>query len=538
VRFTAASQSGAEDVGTMTIISELDRVSGLDATIPFTVTGTAMEGVGQDYVITASPVVIPAGSVTTTIVIAVNDDSLYEADETVVVTMGTPINADRGAPAVHMATIIDDDVSERPTVDFSSDSYVVDESAGSAIITVTLSAVSSLTATVEYATSDGTATAGEDYAAASGTLTFSTGTTETTFAVDITADWLHEDAETITLTLSSAINASLDGNNPAALTILDDDPCEPDSYEEDDDASQAGSLVIGTLSTGMRQGHNFCDDATDWNTFAAQAGEVYTITTSSWGPRADTFLTLFDTDGRTFLMANDDSPGTTDYSSRIVWRAPTDGIYYVRTTNRAGLTGGLTDYEVWIKRREKSKLYLPLVARNYRRVGFVYLPLVARDQGTTFVATSDAVLYPTGIISHTCPDAFEIDDTLEQARPIEAGVLQVHSFDSEPVVNYAADKDFVWFDLQARQTVTFAITTFTNTLTLLELYDGYGSVLNITGTTQLTWTTAAAGHYYLSISPLTTDTFGCSYEVGYNLLAEVSPVRMIYLPLIVRDPST
>jgi hypothetical protein len=145
------------------------------------------------------------------------------------------------------------------------------------------------------------------------------------------------------------------------------------------------------------------------------------------------------------------------------------------------------------------------------------------------------VLYPTGIISHTCPDAYEIDDTREQARPIETGVLQVHSFDSEPVVNYAADKDFVWFDLEARQTVTFAITALTDTLTLLELYDGYGSVLNITGTTQLTWTATAAGHYYLSISPLTTDTFGCSYEVGYNLLAEMSPVRVIYLPLIVRE---
>jgi hypothetical protein len=311
--------------------------------------------------------------------------------------------------------------------------------------------------------------------------------------------------------------------------------CDPDSYEEDDIASQAASLRIGSLKIGTRQEHNFCDDATDWNTFIAQAGEVYTITTSSWGPRADTFLTLFDTDGRTFLMANDDSPGTTDYSSRMVWQAPTDGIYYVRTTNRAGLTGSLTDYDLWIEHREKSKIYLPLLVRNYTRLRVVYLPLSARDYGTMFVATSDAVLYPTGIISHTCPDAYEIDDTREQARPIEAGALQVHSFDSEPVYSYAADKDFVWFDIEARQTVTFAITTFTNTLTLLELYDEYGSVLNVTGTTQLTWTASAAGHYYLSISPLTTDTFGCSYEVGYNLLAEVSPIRVIYLPLIVRD---
>jgi hypothetical protein len=222
-------------------------------------------------------------------------------------------------------------------------------------------------------------------------------------------------------------------------------------------------------------------------------------------------------------MANDDSPGTTDYSSRIVWQALTDGVYYVRTTNRARLTGDLTDYEVWIEHREILE---------------IYLPLLMRDHSATSVTRSDAVLYPTGIISHTCPDAYEIDDTREQARPIEVGVAQVHSFDSEPVVNYAADKDFVWFDLDAQEAITFSITSFTNTLTLLELYDGYGSVLNVTGTTQLAWTAAAAGHYYLSISPLVTGTFGCSYEVGYELLAEMSPIRVIYLPLVVRDATS
>lgn len=179
-------------------------------------------------------------------------------------------------------------------------------------------------------------------------------------------------------------------------------------------------------------------------------------------------------------------------------------------------------------------IYLPLMARNYRGPSFIYLPLVMRNSGITAMKMSDAVLYPTGIISHTCPDIYEVDDTREQARPIEAGVVQVHSFDSEPVYNYAADKDFVWFDLRAQQTITFTIARFTDTLTLLELYDAYGFGLNVTGTTQLTWTAATAGHYYLSISPLITDTFGCSHEVGYNLLTEMSPVRVLYLPFTVR----
>lgn len=154
---------------------------------------------------------------------------------------------------------------------------------------------------------------------------------------------------------------------------------------------------------------------------------------------------------------------------------------------------------------------------------------------TTATAEPDGVLHPTGVINHVCPDDYEIDDTWEQAQPIEPGVVQVHSFDSEPVINYAADKDFVRFDLERQQTITFTVTRVTDTLTLLELYDEYGTALEITGTTQLVWKAITPGHYYLSVSPLVTDTYGCANAVGYNLLAEMSTVRVIYLPIITRN---
>ena len=66
---------------------------------------------------------IPAGTLTTTIIVTVNDDSLDENDETVVVTMDTPTNATLGATSVHTATITDND--PEPTVDFDSNSYSV-----------------------------------------------------------------------------------------------------------------------------------------------------------------------------------------------------------------------------------------------------------------------------------------------------------------------------------------------------------------------------------------------------------------------------
>jgi len=111
-----------------------------------------------------------------------------------------------------------------PTVDFERASYSVDEDGGSATIAVALSPVATQTVTVSYATSDGTAEFPGDYAATSGILTFNVGDTSQAFDVPIVDDGDEEEDEIVTLTLSDAHHAQLGtANNPAALTILDDD---------------------------------------------------------------------------------------------------------------------------------------------------------------------------------------------------------------------------------------------------------------------------------------------------------------------------
>jgi hypothetical protein len=137
---------------------------------------------------------------------------------------------------------------------------------------------------------------------------------------------------------------------------------------------------------------------------------------------------------------------------------------------------------------------------------------------------------PTGVIEHTCPDEFEIDDKWDEAHPIAAGVLQTHSFDSNPA-GFAADKDFVWFNARAGRTVTFTVAPVVNTETLIELYNKVGDALNVTGTTELVWTPDTDGRHFLSVGPLTT-TFGCVNEVGYGLLMDTLPVFDIFLPLV------
>ncbi|MCY4671898.1 MAG: SwmB domain-containing protein, partial [Rhodococcus sp.] len=97
---------------------------------------------------------------------------------------------------------------------------------GSLEFTVTLMTASDVRVTVDYATSDGTATEGKDFSSVSGTLAFAAGDTEATITVDTEADEFDEGSETFPMTLANPINATLEGGLrrlQAAGTILDDD---------------------------------------------------------------------------------------------------------------------------------------------------------------------------------------------------------------------------------------------------------------------------------------------------------------------------
>ena len=90
---------------------------------------------------------------------------------------------------------------------------------------VTLNRASTQTVTVHYATANGTATAGEDYTATSGTLTFAAGDLAKTVAVPVLDDAKNEGEETMTLTLSNAANARI-ADGSATGTIENSDPLQ------------------------------------------------------------------------------------------------------------------------------------------------------------------------------------------------------------------------------------------------------------------------------------------------------------------------
>ncbi|MFM6632547.1 MAG: S8 family serine peptidase, partial [Microcystis panniformis] len=111
-----------------------------------------------------------------------------------------------------------------PTINLSPNNQTVVEgltTPQNASYTVTLSNASSQTISVNYATSNGTATAGSDYTATIGTLTFAPGVTTQVLNIPILNDSLNEADETFTLALSSPTNAILGAVTIATTTITD-----------------------------------------------------------------------------------------------------------------------------------------------------------------------------------------------------------------------------------------------------------------------------------------------------------------------------
>jgi hypothetical protein len=178
-------------------------------------------------------------------------------------------------------TITDDDGA--PTVSFSGAPYTHAET-GTQTVTVALSAASGNTVTVNYATSNGTATAGSDYTAASGTLTWTAGdTADKTFNVPVLEDAIDEADETVNLTLSTPVNCTISGTNPTTLTITDDDvqgfvAVDQVNVEEGNTADLQVSLAVqpsANVSVAVAWSSGDAD-------ITVQAGASLTFTTANW----------------------------------------------------------------------------------------------------------------------------------------------------------------------------------------------------------------------------------------------------------------
>ena len=147
VDFNTTSSNGAESTSSTALTVDLSASSTQNITVDYAVTGTAT-GSGTDYTLANGTLTISAGSTSGTITIAgIVNDSLDEANETVIVTLSNPSNASLGSDSVHTYTITDNDST--PVVDFNSTSSNGAESTSSTALTVDLSAASGQDVTVD-----------------------------------------------------------------------------------------------------------------------------------------------------------------------------------------------------------------------------------------------------------------------------------------------------------------------------------------------------------------------------------------------------
>lgn len=106
-------------------------------------------------------------------------------------------------------------------VQFSTESFTTPEADIPVTITVTRTGNTSSAATVQYQTADGTAMAGQDYTAVSGTLSFSPGQTTRTLEIPIQNDAFIEGPESVQLLLTDASGSEIGVPGAATLTITD-----------------------------------------------------------------------------------------------------------------------------------------------------------------------------------------------------------------------------------------------------------------------------------------------------------------------------
>ena len=144
--------------------------------------------------------------------------SLVEGDNEIVVT----VTAEDATTQTYTVTVTRSTI---PALSFDNINISVAEHDSQATLSVELSQASTVTVTVDYATSDNTAEAGDDYTETSGTLTFAPGETVKAIIVPILDDAIYETLERFNVTLSNPTGATLPAFPGAQINIaLDESP--------------------------------------------------------------------------------------------------------------------------------------------------------------------------------------------------------------------------------------------------------------------------------------------------------------------------
>ncbi len=215
-------QEGNAGTRLMTFTVILSAAAAGPVTVAYsTADGTATSG--SDYVAASGNLTFAAGETSKTLQVTVNGDTAAEGNEAFTVRLANAAGATI-ADGSATGTLTNDDAAATLPALSVGDVSLREGDSGTAelMFIVTLDKAATGPVTVSYATANGTATAGADYAPLTGTLTFAAGETSKMVHVAVNGDTAVEANETMSFTLSNATGATI-ADATAVGQITDDD---------------------------------------------------------------------------------------------------------------------------------------------------------------------------------------------------------------------------------------------------------------------------------------------------------------------------
>ncbi|MBX3412124.1 MAG: cellulase family glycosylhydrolase [Pirellulales bacterium] len=274
----------------------LSQASSQPVTVQFaTAAGTATAG--NDFTPITGTITFAPGQTLRTIAVPIVRDLVAEPTETFSLVLSNASGATLARTSA-IATIVDDDSVVPPTPSVSIGNVSITEGdSGTKTMTfmVTLSQATGSPVTVRYATADGTAIAGSDYNAASGTLTFAPGETAKSIDIAVRGDTLAEATETFRVVLSNPAGATI-AAGAGTGTIIDNDPPPTSNavtFTNRDDWGAGFVMdvkvknVTTTTTNRWRVEFDLAADITNiWNAvIVSRVGTRYVIEMAPWNAR-------------------------------------------------------------------------------------------------------------------------------------------------------------------------------------------------------------------------------------------------------------
>ena len=300
----SASAAAISEGGVSTITVMAATPPTTDLSVPFTISGTGITA--ADYTLlgaVGSAVTLPAGRSSVALTLMAADDA--DAAETLTFMLtAAASDADYAVGASHTATVT---ITPALKVDFTTIAETIDENGGAATLTIRLSAATADDLVIPVITTDGTATAGADYAALSANVTFTAGAALTqTIRVDAIDNGLNEDSETFMVGFGTLPAGVLPGDrHSVTVTITDDDIPEVSFSTDSVSVAESAVTVTVTVQLDIPPASSLVIPVTATDGTAIEGSDyrlditsvVFTAATTNAGQPLSTTLTVLIADG-------------------------------------------------------------------------------------------------------------------------------------------------------------------------------------------------------------------------------------------------